>query len=598
MAHDLHSVNTQGPVVQAPYWVQLERERDLFTASVSADGVNWAPIGQYTVPMASTVHVGLAVTSHADGTLGTAVFDNVTVTGLSTAAAASWSSGDIGRVAAPGSCVQNRGTFTVCGSGADIFGAADAFHFVWQSMGQDGSIVARVVSLTDTAGWAKAGVMIRETLAAESANACVAVTPAHGTVLQARTANHDSIVAAAARAALLNDGRKYHLALAELRPFTKGHPRDHWLNFQLARAYEGLGDTAAAAAHFLTAAGSDYPFRVGALYHVVRLDLCAARFERLGLLDTALELPGDIACHDEAGNQKRYYLSSILFTKALLLLKGADHHACESLLEEIYTFDKAIDERKFAHRWVLDALRGIAIEPGMVNIAYLRERLLGTHNQANISYTQELKSVPADASVLEIGAMDGVRYDPLRPHLVQRKWRATVVEPLPDMFELLRHNYAACPWVRCVNVAITEQSGALTMFRVDPEEAARRGAPDWVHGISSAFKGSTLKYLDDMVSEQTVTGMSFAEFVREFSIDRIDVLQIDTEGYDWKILRQIDLGKWNIGLVQIEIINLMPRDRLQVFSYFEAAGYEWSYDGMDVTAVRRRRIAPTLDGKV
>jgi PA14 domain/Bacterial Ig domain len=76
-----------------------------------------------------------------------------------------WLHEDIGNVGLIGDASYGAGTFTLTGSGGDIWGGADAFHFVHRTMSGDGEIVARVVSLQDTDGWAKAGVMMRETLA-------------------------------------------------------------------------------------------------------------------------------------------------------------------------------------------------------------------------------------------------------------------------------------------------------------------------------------------------------------------------------------------------------------------------------------------------
>ena len=69
---------------------------------------------------------------------------------------------DIGAVAAPGNFGESNGTFTVSGSGADIFGTADEFHFVYRQINGDTTITARVASLQNTNVWAKAAVMIRE----------------------------------------------------------------------------------------------------------------------------------------------------------------------------------------------------------------------------------------------------------------------------------------------------------------------------------------------------------------------------------------------------------------------------------------------------
>lgn len=98
-----------------------------------------------------------------------------------------WASADIGAVAAAGFASHSSGTFTVVGSGADIAGAADEFRYVYQAGSGDGSIVARVASVQNTAPDAKAGVMYRETTAANSRFAAVYVTPGVGVVFQRRT---------------------------------------------------------------------------------------------------------------------------------------------------------------------------------------------------------------------------------------------------------------------------------------------------------------------------------------------------------------------------------------------------------------------------
>ncbi|MFC1603493.1 LamG-like jellyroll fold domain-containing protein [Planctomycetota bacterium] len=79
------------------------------------------------------------------------------------------------------------GTFTMTAEGADIAGNSDQFHFAWQELTGAGSIVAKVESVQDTDPWAKAGVMIRDTLDADAVNAMVAVTPGNGIWFGRRT---------------------------------------------------------------------------------------------------------------------------------------------------------------------------------------------------------------------------------------------------------------------------------------------------------------------------------------------------------------------------------------------------------------------------
>ncbi len=77
---------------------------------------------------------------------------------------APWKGTDIGDVGAAGSEGLLQGVFTLHASGADIWGSADAFHYVYQSLNGDGTIVAHVASQENSNEWAKAGLMIRETL--------------------------------------------------------------------------------------------------------------------------------------------------------------------------------------------------------------------------------------------------------------------------------------------------------------------------------------------------------------------------------------------------------------------------------------------------
>ncbi len=99
---------------------------------------------------------------------------------------APWVSSDIGAVAATGSAVSTNGLFTVKGSGADIFGTLDEFRFVYQDLTGDGTITARVVTVQNTNSWAKAGVMMRDTLAANSAAATMVISPSSGTAFEQR----------------------------------------------------------------------------------------------------------------------------------------------------------------------------------------------------------------------------------------------------------------------------------------------------------------------------------------------------------------------------------------------------------------------------
>ena len=97
---------------------------------------------------------------------------------------APWIDTDIGAVGIGGTASFSGGTFSISGSGADIWGTADAFHFAYQSLTGDGQVIARVSSVANVNSWAKAGVMIRESLSPGSAFAQMLVSATRGTGFQ------------------------------------------------------------------------------------------------------------------------------------------------------------------------------------------------------------------------------------------------------------------------------------------------------------------------------------------------------------------------------------------------------------------------------
>lgn len=91
-----------------------------------------------------------------------------------------WKHQDIGAVEVKGGATFDGGVFTLQGT-LDTWGTNDGFHFVWQPWRGDGQIVARVLAVQNTQNHAKAGVMFRESLAADARHAQACVTPVDGT---------------------------------------------------------------------------------------------------------------------------------------------------------------------------------------------------------------------------------------------------------------------------------------------------------------------------------------------------------------------------------------------------------------------------------
>ncbi|WP_068618212.1 PQQ-dependent sugar dehydrogenase [Paenibacillus tuaregi] len=100
-----------------------------------------------------------------------------------------WKQQNIGSPTVTGSASYDPAAdqFTVSGAGKDIWGKSDQFNYVYQPWTGDGSIVALVSSQTNSHDFAKAGIMIRETLKADSKHVDLLLTPSNGFTFQYRT---------------------------------------------------------------------------------------------------------------------------------------------------------------------------------------------------------------------------------------------------------------------------------------------------------------------------------------------------------------------------------------------------------------------------
>ena len=166
-----------------------------FNAFTSPNGSTWTlvPGSSQTLSLPATLLGGLAITSHNQGTGSTVTLNGVSVaSGLYPAPGqvcpAGYSCADIGAVTPAGGQTVPTSTWTVQAGGPDIWGTADAFHFLWAPLAANGAVTAQVSSVAAADPWAKAGVMVRATTDPGSPYYAVYVTKGNGVVVQERTA--------------------------------------------------------------------------------------------------------------------------------------------------------------------------------------------------------------------------------------------------------------------------------------------------------------------------------------------------------------------------------------------------------------------------
>jgi hypothetical protein len=184
------SVHTSGPAITTPVWLRLVRSGDAISAFVRPDHwpdiqrswrEPWQFIGREQFSdLPARLSLTFVSSSHdnrrlAAGRLG----------GLSIRRDPILQSVDIGNTSR-GRTTTDGTTVRLDAGGEDIWGTSDAFRFHYAPFNGDVQFMARVLSLTNTHVWAKAGVMIRESLEPNSRHVMLVLSPGKGISMQGR----------------------------------------------------------------------------------------------------------------------------------------------------------------------------------------------------------------------------------------------------------------------------------------------------------------------------------------------------------------------------------------------------------------------------
>lgn len=167
-----------------------------------------------------------------------------------------------------------------------------------------------------------------------------------------------------------------------------------------------------------------------------------------------------------------------------------------------------------------------------------------------------------------------------------------LVEPVREYFEKLVGNYRHLPGVIFENVAVADRSGPASIFRlaVNPED---HGYPEWLSQLSS-LKESRMRemweqyeakpeyqefYLKHRI-EEPVTCVTFEELMSRHGLERVDLLQIDVEGFEYEILKTIDFTKFPIRFLNYERV-LLGENQSKTLELMRASGFETIDHGQD-----------------
>ena len=171
-----------------------------------------------------------------------------------------------------------------------------------------------------------------------------------------------------------------------------------------------------------------------------------------------------------------------------------------------------------------------------------------------------------------------------RTHRDGTSLRGVLVEPQPAAFARLQQTYRDQPQVTLLQAAIAEQEGTARI--VLPTRRRRR----WRRRSIASICGDTESPTHEIVAQQ-VACHTVESALAAAKLDRVDLIQIDAEGYDWPIIRSIDFSAIAASDSAVRISQSCSTAMPTPASHFwHSHGYRFFIEPRDIIAV-------ALDGR-
>lgn len=193
-----------------------------------------------------------------------------------------------------------------------------------------------------------------------------------------------------------------------------------------------------------------------------------------------------------------------------------------------------------------------------------------------------------EIKIIQVGANDGANNDPVHKYIVGYNWQGILLEPQKTVFENeLTKTYSGHSNVHLENAAIAEQSGKIPFYSLSFTTAR------WATGLATFYRPSLESHIEsgyvdrkaaksgdvvpknksDYIKTEDVTIASFQELIDKYKFDTVDFLCVDTEGFDFEVLKLFNFEKYLPQVVLFESKNLSNDTFREAKQYLKKYGY-------------------------
>ncbi|HMP99439.1 MAG TPA: FkbM family methyltransferase [Cyclobacteriaceae bacterium] len=215
----------------------------------------------------------------------------------------------------------------------------------------------------------------------------------------------------------------------------------------------------------------------------------------------------------------------------------------------------------------------------------------------------------ANLTVIQIGANDGFNHDPIVKFIKRDNWNGVLLEPQPYVFDTyLKKLHQKSDQIHTLNAALNYEDGIRSMYNIAFSKSR------WATGLSSFDKAVLYDAIDsghvalrakkegillpekreDYIEEVQIACISPATLLKQYKIEKIDLLQIDAEGFDYEIIKMMNIAESKPGMIVFEDSHLNAEQLAECHNLLIANDYEIRKTSGNAVAIKKA-LLPKID---
>jgi FkbM family methyltransferase len=210
--------------------------------------------------------------------------------------------------------------------------------------------------------------------------------------------------------------------------------------------------------------------------------------------------------------------------------------------------------------------------------------------------------------LIQVGANDGFSNDPVHAFVKRDRWSGVLLEPQKWVFEeQLSQVYRAHPNLVLLNAALDRQLGSRSIYSLSFTNAR------WATGLSSFDNTELLAGLEsgsiserasmdnctvpddigEAIREDRVETITFEEILQTYQFSKVDLLQVDCEGFDGEVVRMFPFDRVVPRFINFESVHLESSERAYLTGWLSDLGYTYFTQGDDTFCIHSTVLGET-----